>query len=159
VTDIETPSEWDRRFLEMAALIGSWSKDRSAKTGCVIVGPDRLVRATGFNGFIRGIDDTVVSRHERPAKYAWTEHAERNAIYNAARVGVSLIDGTCYVNWFPCIDCARAIVQSGVTRLVGLQPDRSDGKWGNDFEIALEMFAEVGLELSLFHLPEFNARI
>jgi dCMP deaminase len=152
------PGNWDRRFLELAAHIGSWSKDRSAKTGCVVVGPDRLLRSVGFNGFVRGVDDDVASRHERPAKYSWTEHAERNAIYNAARVGVSLAGATCYVNWFPCIDCARAVVQAGIIRLVGLEPDRTDTKWGAEFAFALDMFAEVGTEVVLFDLPELAAR-
>ncbi|OMI06305.1 CMP deaminase [Bradyrhizobium brasilense] len=149
---------WDRRFMELAATIGSWSKDQSAKTGCIIVGPDKLIRSTGFNGFVRGVDDNVASRHERPAKYSWTEHAERNAIYNAARLGVSLLGCTIYINWFPCIDCARAVVQAGIIRLVGLEPDRTDPKWGADFEFALAMFDEVELEVALFDLPEFRAR-
>ena len=152
------PDLWDNRFLELAATIGTWSKDRSAKTGCIIVSSDRLIRSTGFNGFVRGVDDNVAFRHERPAKYSWTEHAERNAIYNAARSGFSLIGTTCYVNWFPCIDCARAIVQAGIVRLVGLQPDRADPKWGADFEFAIAMFQEVGLDLALFELPGLMAR-
>jgi len=152
------PGTWDRRFLDLAASIASWSKDRSAKTGCVIVGPDRLIRSTGFNGFVRGVDDDVQARHERPAKYSWTEHAERNAIYNAARLGISLTGCTCYVNWFPCIDCARGIVQAGIVRLVALEPDRADAKWGADFEFALDMFQEVGIELALFDMPNLAAR-
>lgn len=83
---------------------------------------------------------------------------KRNAIYNAARFGVSLNGATCYVNWFPCIDCARAIVQAGIMRLVGLEPDRTDKRWGAEFVFALDMFAEVGLELALFDLPEAAAR-
>lgn len=152
------PDTWDLRFLELAALVGSWSKDRSAKTGCIIVGPDRLIRSTGFNGFVRGVDDEIAERHERPIKYSWTEHAERNAIYNAARLGVSLTGCTCYVNWFPCIDCARAIVQVGVVRLVGMEPDQSDKKWGADFSFALDMFNEVGLQIALFDVLRFRAR-
>jgi len=154
-----SPSNWDRRFLALAGHIGSWSKDRSAKTGCVIVGPDRIIRSTGFNGFVRGVDDDVAARHERPAKYSWTEHAERNAIYNAAKLGVPLQGCTAYINWFPCVDCARAIIQSGLIRVVGLQPDQNDQKWGADFKLSLEMFAEVGIELSLFHMPELSARV
>jgi dCMP deaminase len=73
----------------------------------VIVRSDRLIRSVGYNGFVRGVDDDIASRHERPAKYSWIEHAERNAIYNAARFGVPLTGATCYVNWFPCIDRAR----------------------------------------------------
>jgi dCMP deaminase len=154
-----SPSIWDHRFMVLAANIGSWSKDRSAKTGCVIVGPDRLIRSTGFNGFVRGVDDDVAARHERPAKYSWTEHAERNAIYNAARLGISVHGCTVYINWFPCIDCARAIIQSGITRVVGLQPDRGDARWGADFTVSFEMFAEVGVELALFDMPDLAARI
>ena len=158
MTTAKQADQWDRRFLELAATIGTWSKDRSAKTGCVIVGADRLVCSTGFNGFVRGVDDNIASRHERPAKYSWTEHAERNAIYNAARMGVSLVGTTCYVNWFPCVDCARAIIQTGMVRLVGLQPNHNDVKWGTDFKFALDMFDEVGLEFTLFDLPSLGAR-
>ena len=143
---VDEPGTRDRRFMDLAANIGSWSKDRSAKTGCVIVGSDRLIRSTGFNGFVRGVNDDVATRHERPAKYSWTEHAERNAIYNAARIGMPLVGCTCYINWFPCIDCARAIVQVGIVRVVALEPDRTDAKWGAEFEFSLNMFQEVGLK-------------
>lgn len=147
-------ADWDRRFMEVALLIGSWSKDRSRGVGCVIVGPDKEIRSTGFNGFPRGLDDDRESRHERPAKYAWTEHAERNAIYNAARIGVSLKGCTLYVPWFPCIDCARAIVQSGITILVGFEPDHSDPQWGEQFEVGSQLFAEAGVEVRL--LPDLR---
>lgn len=151
--------KWDRRFLELAQLFGTWSKDRSARTGCVIVGPDRLLRASGYNGFARGIDDDLNERHERPAKYSWTEHAERNAIYNAARLGIAVVGCTAYVNWFPCADCARAIVQAGMSRLVGLKPDHTDERWGADFEFATAMLEESGVEISLYDFPELTARI
>jgi dCMP deaminase len=149
---------WDRRFLELAAKIGSWSKDHSAKTGSIIADRDRIIRSTGFNGFARGINDDVKERYERPAKYSWTEHAERNAIYNAARNGTAIANCTCYVNWFPCVDCARAIIQTGIARVVGLEPDRHDEKWGGDFRLALEMFSEAGVEVALIDMPEFAAR-
>lgn len=149
---------WDRRFLELAKMFGTWSKDRSAGTGCVIVGPDRLLRASGYNGFIRGIDDQVPERHERPAKYSWTEHAERNAIYNAARLGIALDGCTAYVNWFPCIDCSRAIVQAGAIRLVALQPNHADERWGAEFEFSLAMLRESGTEITLYDYPELAAR-
>lgn len=149
---------WDRRFLELAKMFGTWSKDRSAGTGCVIVGSDRLLRVTGYNGFVRGIDDEVSKRHERPEKYLWTEHAERNAIYNAAKLGISLDRCTAYVNWFPCADCARAIVQSGIVRLVGLEPNTADERWGSEFKLASDMLHESGVEITLYDIPEFAAR-
>jgi dCMP deaminase len=140
-------TDWDKRFMDLAILISQWSKDRNTKVGCVIVGPDNEIRSTGYNGFPRGSHDDVESRHERPAKYRWTEHAERNAIYNAARVGISLKDCRIYLPWFPCMDCARGIVQSGISTLVALQPDVNDSKWGEDFQIALELFSEVGVRV------------
>ena len=158
MTDDSAQERWDLRFLELARMFGTWSKDRSARTGCVIVGPDRLLRASGYNGFARGIDDEVSHRHERPAKYSWTEHAERNAIYNAARLGIALVGCTAYVNWFPCVDCARAIVQAGMIRLVGLKPDHADERWGPDFELATAMFEESGIGVTLYDLPGLAAR-
>src|SRR5271166_5144739 len=110
--------DWDSRFLDLARYVGQWSKDRSRKVGCVIVGPHREIRAIGYNGFPRGIDDDVADRHERPSKYLWTEHAERNAIFEAARIGTPLDGCTMYLPWFPCMACARALVQTGIARLV-----------------------------------------
>ena len=101
--------KWDERFLRLAREISTWSKDRSTRVGAVIIGEDKTPGPYGFNGFPRFVDDDRESRHERPEKYKWTEHAERNAIYNAARIGVPLKGCTMYVTHMPCADCARAI--------------------------------------------------
>jgi dCMP deaminase len=136
---------WDERFLELALLIATWSRDRSRKVGCVIVGPNNDIRATGYNGFPRRVDDRPEERHNRPLKYLWTEHAERNAIYNAAYAGIPLAACRIYVPWYPCIDCARAIVQAGLVELVGLEPDWDDTLWGEGFQVARQMFDEAGV--------------
>jgi dCMP deaminase len=72
--------DWDTRFMELARHIGAWSKDRSRRVGCVIVGSRNEIRTTGYNGFPRGIEDEVPNRHERPGQYKWTEHAERSRL-------------------------------------------------------------------------------
>jgi dCMP deaminase len=147
-------SRWDSRFLELARFVGQWSKDRSHKVGCVIVGPSREIRAIGYNGFPRGADDSPEERHQRPTKYLWTEHAERNAIFQAARVGIAIQGCTMYLPWFPCMDCARAIVQSGIGRLVAIRPDSEDPEWGQQFRAALELLESTdGLEVVLLDLP------
>ncbi len=138
-------ADWDSRFMDLARHVGSWSKDRSRQVGCIVVGPDNIVRAIGFNGFPRGLDDDVDERHERPTKYLWTEHAERNAIYTAARIGVSLAGCRMYLPWFPCVDCARAIVQTGITELIGRTPDSADEQWGEQFDIATKILSEAGI--------------
>lgn len=141
--------DWDKRFLELALHVGQWSKDRSRKVGCVIVGPQREIRAIGYNGFPRRIHDDTAERHERPTKYLWTEHAERNAIFEAARIGTALDGCTMYLPWFPCMACARALVQAGIARLVAAHPDMLDPKWGEEFQVALTLLKEAGVVVDL----------
>ena len=149
-------AHWDQRFMELAIHVAGWSKDRSTKVGCVIVGPANEVRSVGCNGFPRGANDDMSERHERPAKYLWTEHAERNAIYNAARCGISLVGCQIYLPWFPCMDCARAIVQSGIMEIVAIEPSTDDeetlsrhrGKdWSDHFRAAKQLFGESGVRI------------
>ena len=61
--------KWHKRFMEVAELVATWSKDPSTKTGAIVVGPDREIRATGYNGLVRGVDDNKPERMERPTKY------------------------------------------------------------------------------------------
>jgi dCMP deaminase len=69
-------------------------------------------------------------------------HAERNAIYNAALLGVSTKSCTIYVPWYPCIECAKAIVQAGIAKIVCFEPDLADSNWGRDFEKSLIILGE-----------------
>lgn len=141
--------DWDNRFMRIALEMGQWSKDRSMGVGCVIVGPNHEIRSSGYNGFPRGLDDDIEARHLRPLKYKWTEHAERNAIFNAARIGVSIAGCRIYVPWFPCVDCTRAILQTGLIELIAFRPDIADSTWGEDFRISQEMLDEAKVEVRL----------
>lgn len=140
-------ADWDARFIELARHVAEWSKDRSTKVGAVIVDDNRVVISMGYNGFPRGIDDDVEEYHERPAKYKWTEHAERNAIFNAARKGVSTMGCTIYLPWFPCMPCARAIKQAGITKVVAVRPDFDHKRWGEDFRESLSLFEQCGISV------------
>jgi dCMP deaminase len=143
-------AEWDKRFMDLALHIASWSKDPSTKVGCVVVGPENGIRSVGYNGFPRGSRDDISERYERPIKYRWTEHAERNAIYNAARIGVSLANCRIYLPWYPCMDCARGIVQSGISMVVAYRPDNDHPTWGPDFRLSSELFAEAKVRVVLY---------
>ena len=140
-------SVWDKRFMLLAHQIAHWSKEKGRRVGAVVVGPDKEIRSTGFNGFPRGVRDDVVARHSREtgAKYLWSSHAERNAIYNAARIGVALKGCVMYVPWFPCVECAKAIIQAGICEVVAYEPDFAEPKWGADFALVQEMFREAGV--------------
>ena len=106
---------WDEYFMTMAYLVASRSTDESTHAGAVIVRPDNSVVSTGYNGPVRGEDNPPQTR---PEKYLYFEHAERNAIFNAAKHGSSLDGCKLYVNFVPCADCARAIVQSGIKEII-----------------------------------------
>jgi dCMP deaminase len=141
---------WDQLFIEMTRLVASKSKDTSTKCGCVIVGPDNEVRTTGYNGLPRGVEYKQERTEVRPEKYFWFEHSERNAIYNAARIGVSLKDCRAYVTGPPCADCARGLIQAGIKEVV-IPSDhskcavRNKDRWGDSCDRAQEMFKEAGV--------------
>lgn len=138
---------WNNRFIELTKHISTWSKDKSTGTCAIIANKDNRIISIGYNGFPSGCNDEIEARHERPLKYLYTEHAERNAIYNAARVGVITNGCTMYLMWFPCADCARAIIQSGIIKLVCHKPDLNMPKWGEHFKVGMEMLNEAGIEL------------
>lgn len=147
--------DWNEYFIRQANLVSKKSKDRSTKVGALIVGPDNEIRSTGFNGFPRGIDDSVEERYERPEKYDYTEHAERNAILNAARVGIPTKDCIMYLNFkpIPCVDCTRAVIQAGIKKIIG--PDISfTGKgnhWNDSLQKSIIMLDEAGVEREIYY--------
>lgn len=144
--------KWDARFLRLAREVASWSKDRSTRVGAVIVAEDKTPSSYGYNGFPRGIDDDAAERHARPDKYDWTEHAERNAIYNATRTGQTLLKNTIYVTHVPCPDCARAIIQVGIKRVVVDQASKKDAdfqqRWDDKGQFSERMFKEAQVEMN-----------
>ena len=143
--------KWHKRFIAMAELVSTWSKDPSTQVGCVLVDPKtRSIISTGYNGLARGVDDSKGRIETRPDKYDWVVHAERNAVLNAARRGIATEGAVAYMNYAPtpCSVCAGALAQAGVVLVVG--PDRTfDGK-GRDkhyhLEISPTMLAEAGVE-------------
>ncbi len=146
-------SKWDVRFLELAFHISAWSKDPSTQVGCVVVGPDREIRSTGFNGFPRGIDDSDGRLNDRELKYPLICHAEENAIMHAARTGVSLKGCRAYVTWPPCTRCARSLIQAGVDEVFYPAGLEIPPRWRDDFEMSTGMFAEAGVKTTEVTLP------
>lgn len=137
--------KWDQRFLALAKHIAEWSKDPSTQVGCVVVGPDREIRSTGFNGFPRGIEDRLERLADRAQKYPLICHAEENAIMHAARIGVALKDCVAYVTWPPCTRCARSLIQAGIREVVYPAPIDIPERWQEDFQLSKDMFSEAGV--------------
>lgn len=145
--------KWDQRFIQLAKHIAQWSKDPSTQVGCVVVGPDREIRSTGFNGFPRGIEDTAERLSDRNLKYPLICHAEENAIMHAARIGVSLRDCIAYATWPPCTRCARSLVQAGVREIVYPANLEIPERWLEDFNMSMTLLKEAGISVRSVSMP------
>ena len=138
-------TDWDKRFLDLAKHISKWSKDPSTQVGCVVVGPDRELRSTGFNGLPRGIEDNNERLNNREIKYPLICHAEENAIMHAARIGMSLKGCTAYVTWPPCTRCARSLIQAGISTIIYPKDIEIPERWLEDFNLSLNMLKEANI--------------
>lgn len=139
----------DIPYLALVDQVALQSKDRGAQVGAVITTSFGTVLSTGYNEFAHGTQETE-ARRSRPEKYLYTEHAERNAIYAAAAKGIALHGGTMFQRWFPCAECARAIVQSGIKRLVCQTPNFADVRWGESFTAAANILREGAVHVDYY---------
>ena len=117
---------WDEYFMGIALLAAKRSKDPSTQVGACIVSQDNIIISTGYNGMPKGCsdDDFPWEREGADTKYPYVVHAELNAILNAN--GRDLRNSRVYVALFPCNECAKAIIQSGVKEVVYLSDKYSD---------------------------------
>lgn len=142
--------KWDRRFLELADHVAQWSKDPSTKVGAVVVDHKNRVVSMGYNGFPRGIDDDDSRYSDRPTKHLYVAHAERNALDNAPL----MVEGcTLYSPLLPCNECAKSIIQKGITRVVSYHNMREDTF---NWNITRQMFFEARIELVFYERIEYN---
>ena len=146
---VRTGDERYKKFIPLLRENAAMSKDRKWKVGAIALGAeeDLDIRATGYNGIPRGCDDNIMSRHTKPEKDDWFEHAERNLIYNAARIGVPLKGCTLMVTPLPpCVTCARAIIQVGIKRVIAVSAIGPNSRWYGESKKAQAMLREAGVE-------------
>jgi len=141
--------KWDQRFLGLAHEVATWSKD-DVQVGAVVIDDLRIPKGFGYNGIPRNLDDADPFKHQKPQKSWYWEHAERNILYSCARNGISCDDCTMYVTHASCCDCTRAIIQSGIKRLVVdsacLNPHgKFWQKWQHQIEVSKHMLLEAGI--------------
>ncbi len=142
-------NKWDIRFLNLAKLISTWSKDPSTQCGAVITKGKEII-SVGFNGFPKNTSDNNNLYQNRQEKYKRIIHAEINAIAFAKR---DLTNCTIYVYPMqPCSQCTALIIQSGIKRIVTLQPSKDTLKrWEKSFNIAQIMLIEAQVELKYIY--------
>ena len=134
-------SKWDERFMDMAHLVATWSKDPSTKVGSCIVDSKKRIVSVGFNGSPVGVGDVG----ERTTRLMRTVHAEVNAATFANR---SIEGCTIYVTHAPCSNCAAILIQHGIAEAVFPKPaDDFLERWGESYKEALAMFGEAGVNV------------
>jgi dCMP deaminase len=143
--------KWDKRYLEIAKQVSTWSKDPSTQVGAITVGQKGQILSTGFNGFPRGIDDSPERLNDRPTKYKYVVHAEKNVIYNACINTVSLDGSTLYVYGLPlCSECCKGIVQVGVRKVVMQYPSNVPNTWAESFDLTCAMLEEANITYGVY---------
>ena len=144
---------WDEYFMGMAVLSGLRSKDPATKVGACIVDGDNKVVSIGYNGMPRGLDESKLSWNrgeDLDSKYLYVCHAEFNAILNT-RVGSALKDCKLYVTLFPCNECAKAIIQTGIKEVIYL-----DNKHKNEISVRA---SEKLLNLAGVKITQYKGKV
>ena len=138
---------WDSYLMGFAEHAASGSKD-STKVGAALVNDGKFVLLTGFNGPPQGVADRP-ERFERPAKYLYTVHAEKNLIGLAAKRGIRTAGCSVYVTHHPCATCATLLIQAGICEVVYGPGTTSMPR--EEFDVAREVLHEAGVKVRGLH--------
>lgn len=145
---------WDSYFMSIAYIASLRSKDPNTKVGAVLIDQYKHIIGTGYNGFIKGIDESKLplSRDGEwlETKYPYIVHAEINCILNS--ITTSLDGSTLYCTLFPCNECAKAIIQKGIKEIIYLNEPRT-----KDTYIASKKLMDLS-NITYRQLTEFNIR-
>ena len=136
--------KWDNRHLDMASFVALQRSKDTTKVGAVLVSPNGAELLNAFNGPPQGVEDNP-TRFERPAKYFYASHAEANLIGFAARLGIRTEGCAVYVTHAPCADCAKAMIQAGIKRVVHRRGALGSPDWEASLSAAREMLGEAGV--------------
>lgn len=148
---------WDQYFMGIAILSSHRSKDPNTGVGSCIVSPENKILSLGYNGAPIGFSDDIFPWGREggflDTKYAYVCHAEMNAILNCP---TSLKDSRCYVTLFPCNECAKAIVQSGIKEIIYLNDKYHDT---DGCKVARKIFDECGVTYRQYEVQGRNITI
>jgi len=154
--------EWHYYFLNLAEAVAKKSKDPSTKVGSIVVGTEKQVLSTGFNGFPIGMDDDT-RLLDRETKYKYIVHAEMNAISFAAKLGGGINKSTIYTiglnsettfGFPPCSRCASIIIQAGIKKVITYENDDLPERWIEDMTMTADLFKECNIDF--IQLPMIN---
>ena len=142
---------WNEWFMQGVYWVASKSKDPKTRIGAILVKDNRII-STGYNGLPQGVLDKP-DRLERPLKYLFISHAERNALYSAAKYGISTEGSVLYTNALPCTDCMKGVIQSGI-KCIYIHKQFEDAcskitrpEWEKHKNVSLQMCKEADIQL------------
>ncbi len=149
---------WDAYFMSIALLSAMRSKDPSTQVGACIVNDKKRIVSVGYNGFPTGCSDDIFpwtkGNDVEDSKYLYVTHAELNAILNCR--GVNLEGNTIYVTHFPCNECSKAIIQSGISKVIYLEDPHFDR---TDVLASKKMFDAAGVEYKRYEKINENLNL
>lgn len=151
-------TKWDARFLDLARSVSKWSKDPNTKVGAVIADEDNRIISLGFNGFPRGVSDSLERLEDKTVKNKMVLHAEHNAISFA---NMYLSGASIYVyELLPCPMCTANIIQHDISHVIIAgnlhkiyEKQRTESI---DFNLSLDLFNEVGITVSIIGVGEID---
>ena len=149
-----SPLSWDEYFMLQAMLASFKSKDPSTKVGCVLVNNDNRQVGMGYNGFLSGIDESLLPWGKEPSaglehqKYGYVIHAEANALLHASK---SLQGARCYVTLFPCNECAKMLASKKIREVIYLSDKHKDK---DHCKIAKKIFTLADISYRQLAIPD-----
>lgn len=151
-------NKWDKYFLKMAILSSTMSKDPSKQVGASIMGPDKSVISTGYNGFPKDMEDDPEMLKNREIKYKYIIHAEDNAIRFANRLGKIPEGSVIYTTFPPCTKCYELIRNAGIKRIVTIEPKIyfNIGIWEKEWEIMKKRAESDGCKIDYYTELQIN---
>jgi dCMP deaminase len=149
------PIDWYSLFFLESILWSLKSHDPQTQCGCVLVARDNTIVSTGYNGFIRGIDDSALP-NTRPDKYPYMIHAEHNAILNCARQGKSTLGLRAFITGIPCANCLQYMWQAGIHDIYYSDFNAPVMCTGNEYDATMQKLQEVmsgPFKLNMVYIP------
>jgi dCMP deaminase len=150
---------WDETFMHDVYWWARRSKDPRTKYGALLVRwEDKLPVSHAYNGFARGVDESIDERWERPEKFSWITHAESNAVLNCASDGRTSKGTILYTQSIPCCNCASDIIQGKIAEVVvhkqwqDYEKAFDEDKWNKVSRISIQKFAERGIPIRVLDL-------
>jgi dCMP deaminase len=152
--------KWDIKYLKLAKYVAeNWSKDPSTKVGAVLVNYETGHEFIGYNGFPRGVEDSMDRYNDRELKYKMIVHAEVNAILKAGNLarGASLYVWPSFSIPPICNECAKIAIQSNIKEIIGITPNITDTRfqrWADSMVVSRTMFEEAGITWRMLTLKK-----